>query len=404
MTPEQVAQEHRQLAKEYNELLSEVRGLPGFGDFLRPMQADRLAKSARNRPIVVINCHNDRCDALLVLPQRDDIVHIPLPNFNGEKARCARSEVAISIESKRSRERGVERRPLKGDDQTQEFGSVLAVLWNDVVKPVLDFLGYMDPPKGNIPHITWCPTGAMSFLSLHAAGDYNQPRSRVFDYVVSSYTPTLTALLESAPSAFTSSSRVLAIGQETTPGHSPLPGTARELESVKAHMQGKVKYSQLMNDQATTTAVLDAMEQHDWIHLACHAHQNVGNATESGFFLHDGVLDLASINRRSFKNKGLAFLSACQTATGDQKLPDEAVHLAPGMLMAGYTSVIATMWSVVDSDAPLVADKVYPQLMKEGKLGNGEAGKSLHNAVAALRETVGEQDFERWVPYIHIGS
>ncbi|KDN40552.1 hypothetical protein RSAG8_08024, partial [Rhizoctonia solani AG-8 WAC10335] len=103
-------------------------------------------------------------------------------------------------------------------------------------------------------------------------------------------------------------------------------------------------------------------------------------------------------------NKGLAFLSACQTATGDEMLPDEAIHLASGMLMAGYRSVIATMWSVGDNDAPVVADHVYAQLMKDGKIGNGEAGRALHYAVAALREKVGEKEFGSWVPYIHIGS
>ncbi|EUC59512.1 aromatic di-alanine and TPR containing protein, partial [Rhizoctonia solani AG-3 Rhs1AP] len=165
-----------------------------------------------------------------------------------------------------------------------------------------------------------------------------------------------------------------------------------------------MKYLQLTNDQATTTAVLDAMEQHDWVHLACHAHQNVNDATKSGFFLHNGTLDLSAINQKSFKNKGLAFLSACETATGDEKLPDEAIHLASGMLMAGYPSVIATMWSVVDEDAPFVADKVYAQLMEDMKIGNGEAGRALHYAVAGLRENVGEKEFGRWVPYIHIGS
>ncbi|CCO31301.1 hypothetical protein BN14_05340 [Rhizoctonia solani AG-1 IB] len=159
-----------------------------------------------------------------------------------------------------------------------------------------------------------------------------------------------------------------------------------------------------MDSQATTVAVLNAMEQHDWVHLACHAHQSVADATESGFFLHDGTLDLASINQRSFGSKGLAFLSACQTATGDEKLPDEAIHLASGMLMAGYRSVIATMWSVHDDDAPFVADKVYAELMKDRKIGNGEAGRALHNAVSMLREDVGEKEFGRWVPYIHIGS
>ncbi|KDN46869.1 hypothetical protein RSAG8_03946, partial [Rhizoctonia solani AG-8 WAC10335] len=234
----------------------------------------------------------------------------------------------------------------------------------------------------------------MSFLPLHAAGDYDQPHSRVFDYVVSSYTPTLTALLSSSPSSLGPGSRVLGVGQEftSTPGYrlNKLPGTTKELDLMKAHTEGvvNVKYSELKGEKATTAAVLDAMEQHDWVHLACHAHQNVGSATESGFFLHDGILDLASINRRSLKNKGLAFLSACQTATGDAKLPDEAVHLASGMLMAGYSSVIATMWSVVDDDAPFVADKVYDQLMKDGKVGNGEAGRALHDAVAGLQGVV----------------
>ncbi|EUC55889.1 CHAT domain protein, partial [Rhizoctonia solani AG-3 Rhs1AP] len=169
-------------------------------------------------------------------------------------------------------------------------------------------------------------------------------------------------------------------------------------------MHNKAEYSQLTDSQATTAAVLDAMEQHNWVHLACHASQNVKDPIKSGFHLHDGTLDLSAINRRSFKNKGLAFLSACQTATGDENLPDEAIHLASGMLMAGYCSVIATMWSVDDRDAPFVADKVYAQLMKDGTLGNGEAGRALHHGVAGLRKKVGEKEFGRWVPYIHIGS
>ncbi|KAL5634526.1 hypothetical protein ACGC1H_002545 [Rhizoctonia solani] len=405
MTEEQAAQEHHRLAKEYDELLTHARTLPGFEDFLRPMKVDQLVPAARNGPIVVINCSKSRCDALVILPEQGDVNHIPLPNFSEDKAQRARSEIEASIEGHRLRERGVQRRPAVENDQSNEFGSVLADLWNDVVKPVLDFLGYTNHVScDDLPHITWCPTGVMSFLPLHAAGDYDRPRSRVFDYVMSSYTPTLAALLESTPYLLSRDSRILAIGQAATPGHAPLTGTTKELAYVKAQTQGKAEYSQLIDDRATTTAVLDAMGKHDWVHLACHAHQNVADATQSGFFLHDGVLDLASINRRSFKGKGLAFLSACQTATGDEQLPDEAVHLASGMLMAGYKSVIATMWSVDDSDAPLVADKVYSQLMIYSKLGNGEAGNALHNAVAELRDKVGEKEFGRWVPYIHIGS
>jgi CHAT domain-containing protein len=197
--------------------------------------------------------------------------------------------------------------------------------------------------------------------------------------------------------------RVLAIGQEATPGQSRLPGTKAELSCIAKHVQAPLHYTQITGHDATAAAVLTAMEKNDWVHLACHAHQNRNEPTESGFFLHGGTLSLATVTQKLFKNKGLAFLSACQTARGDENLADEAVHLASGMLMAGYPSVIATMWSVMDADAPVVADKVYAQLLKDGKMNNKDAAKALHEAVGELREKVGEDAFARWVPYIHMG-
>ncbi|EUC55398.1 aromatic di-alanine and TPR containing protein, partial [Rhizoctonia solani AG-3 Rhs1AP] len=390
MSPEKVGQIHRRLATEYNELLCQIHALSGFEDFLRPMKVNGLLGAARNGPIVVINCHIKRSDAILILPNKSTVTHLPLPNFSREKAQTARSKIESSLRRLGLRERGV--RPRREPGDKDDFTSALAVLWDDIVKPIVEFLEYTtDVTSEKLPHITWCPTGPLSFLPLHAAGDYNQ-------------------LGPNSPSTLNCGSRVLIVGQATTPGLSPLPGTTKELGCVKSHVENKVGYSQLTDAEATPSTVLDAMEKHDWVHLACHAHQNVYDPTRSGFFLHgetegtEATLDLAAINRRSFKKKGLAFLSACQTATGDETLPDEAVHLASGMLMAGYSSVIATMWSVVDEDAPLVADQVYGELIMEGKLGNGEAGRALHNAVTRLREKVGEKEFGRWVPYIHIGS
>ncbi|CAE6531716.1 unnamed protein product [Rhizoctonia solani] len=400
---EQAGKQRRRLAEDYHNLLAQIRQLPQFESFLRPTKTKELMHTARNGPIVVVNCHSNQCNALFILPGHDKVTHLPLLNFTEELARQACSTLESSLRRKGLRQRGVKIKQAPGCEDL--IGGVLQALWHNIVQPVLKYLGHMDKVLGEpLPHMTWCPTGSLSFLPLHAAGDYDQPGSRIFNYVISSYTPTLTALLARTPRTLNRDCRVLAIGQASTPGHSSLPGTIKELACVKAHANTKVEYSQLTNDQATTAAVLEAMEQHDWVHLACHAHQNVNDPTKSGFYLHDGTLDLTTINQRLFKNKGLAFLSACQTATGDEKLPDEAIHLASGMLMAGYPSVIATMWSVVDDDAPFVADKVYAQLMKDRKIGNGEAGRALHDAVAGLREKVGEKEFGRWVPYIHIGS
>ncbi|KAG8709083.1 hypothetical protein FRC11_005915, partial [Ceratobasidium sp. 423] len=397
---ENEASHHRQLAKDYDDLLAEARRLPGFSDFLKPKRAAELISAARSGPIAIMNLDKHSCDALIVLPGAPDITHIGLPAFLYQKAIDILSSVGYSFTRGVPAERGVERRPVLETPES-DFEHLLSVLWSDVVKPIFDVLGY-EPVSigGSLPHITWCTTGPLSFLPLHAAGIYRDSEQTTCssDYVISSYTPNLAVLLASSASQATSvvHSSILVIGQEDTPGHSRLPGTAQEVECICRYAGDVISCTKLTGNKAVTTVVLDAMSHHDWVHLACHAHQNVGDPTQSGFFLYDDTLDLASIMRRSFKNKGLAFLSACQTARGDEKLPDETVHLASGMLSAGYPSVIATMWSVWDEDAPFVADIVYAYLLKGGQTDYRRSARALHDAVLALRRRIGEENFERW--------
>ncbi|KAF8595174.1 hypothetical protein BDV93DRAFT_548939 [Ceratobasidium sp. AG-I] len=276
----------------------------------------------------------------------------------------------------------------------------MSVLWTDVIKPVIDFLGYaQNPPSGDLPHVTWCATGPLSFLPLHAAGDY-ESQCMVFDYVVSSYTPTLSALLSPLPTA--AFSGLLAVGQVSTPGMPSLPGTVAELAEIQEKARGH-KVTKIDSNSATPDAVLTRMETHSWVHLACHAKQNPINPMQSAFYLHGGTLELAQISQKQLKNADLAFLSACQTATGVKSLSEEAVHLAAGMLMAGYRGVIATMWTIGDEDAPLIAEKVYEHLLEGGKPDARKAAAAVHKATSCLREKVGVKAFAKWVPYIHIG-
>ena len=88
-----------------------------------------------------------------------------------------------------------------------------------------------------MPHITWCLTGCLTFLPIHASGLYgetNQPK--IFDYVVSSYTPTLTALLnvERLDAQRSGKPRLLAVSQPEAPMQIPLPGTTREVNVIRA--------------------------------------------------------------------------------------------------------------------------------------------------------------------------
>lgn len=104
-----------------------------------------------------------------------------------------------------------------------------------------------------------------------------------------------------------------------------------------------------------------------------------------------------------------AYLSACQTGTGDQNLSEEAVHLAAGMLAAGECrGVVATMWSIRDQEAPIVAKDFYRYVLQHSKKGmdSSLAAHALDHAVRRLREKVSQsdQDFLAWLPYVHFGA
>ena len=108
---------------------------------------------------------------------------------------------------------------------------------------------------------------------------------------------------------------------------------------------------------------------------------------------------------RSLKNHELPVLSACQTAVGDESLPEETVHLAAGMLAMGFKNVVGTMWSIQDSDAPVIADVLYSQLRTQITAGGTiDVVLALHNATEVLQERVGHDDFLRWAPYVHFGG
>jgi len=167
----------------------------------------------------------------------------------------------------------------------------------------------------------------------------------------------------------------------------------------------------LEGEIASLSRVKLEMESHGSIHLACHATQDLKDPLKSGFYLHDGRLELSEIMKQKFAVRELAFLSACQTSTGAEKLSEEAVHLAAGMLVAGYRSVVATMWSIKDKYGPVVAESFYRYLMESGKtsgkqgLDSRGAAHALHYAIQDVRETLGdtEQGLLTWVPYVHFG-
>jgi hypothetical protein len=62
------------------------------------------------------------------------------------------------------------------------------------------------------------------------------------------------------------------------------------------------------------------------------------------------------------------------------------------------------MWSIMDNDAPQVAEDVYKHLLKTSPPDPTRAAEALHLAVRNLREgSEGKKSFFHWVPFIHVG-
>ena len=136
------------------------------------------------------------------------------------------------------------------------------------------------------------------------------------------------------------------------------------------------------------------------MHLSCHGSQHVTDPTESAFWLTDGPLRITDLTEQHDAGpRELAFLSACQTATGSPRALDEAIHLAAAMQLLGYRHVIATLWSIYDSPAPDIADTIYANL---AITGTNHAAYALHHAVTALRAQHPTEPLV-WAPYLHTG-
>ena len=256
----------------------------------------------------------------------------------------------------------------------------------------------------NVHHIWWCTTGPLSFLPIHAAGIY-PVGPKLSDFVVSSYIPTLSALLNISPTQVKKEPQLLTVALPNV-SYPPLPGTGREVEHI-AKNADKFHAVSLLDSQATSEEVAKAMQSSTWVHFACHGIQDNDNPTESCLCLaKNSKLTLMDVIRLSLKDAELAFLSACETATGDGNLQDEAVHLAAGMLLAGYHGVIATMWTIDDNFTIGVADETYRLLFKEYGADSTRAAEALHFAVKKVSkewEAKGKSSLFYSVPFVHMG-
>ena len=398
---QEAAEERRRMAREWDQILAQVRALPGFGHFLAAIPYRDLKTAAAQGPVVIVNTSSYGCHALIIEAARDEPLVASLPGLSEDEATAQADKMMDALAGTSA--------PWKDRDDLLD---VLDWLWDLIAEPVLTTLGHTSSTtiERPLPHVWWCPTGPLAVMPIHAAGHHPRQHTAAIGSidcvphrVISSYTPTLAALSRARQPDSQSQVRQLTIGMPYTPGQHPLPAVPAEMRVLASHFPPGTDNHQITGPQATRTSALAAISRHSWIHLACHASQLHDDPAGSGFALYDGVLNITDLASQPTRHRDLAFLSACQTAAGSARLADEAIHLAAAMQFLGYRHVIATMWTIADSPAPLVANAVYTELKKDGDPDPGKAATALHHAVRELR-LKHPADPQLWAPYIHLGG
>jgi tetratricopeptide (TPR) repeat protein len=403
-----IAERRRLLSEAWDQLLIQIRGLPGFGEFMRPTPITELQQAAANGPIVLVNVSRYRCDALLLTGLPDQPIHsIPLP-------RLTRSQVIKQINNlaaARTAAQGLAGR-VQGDSETH---AVLAWLWDEVAEVVLDELGlHIRPAQETLwPRVWWCPVGEMAYLPLHAAGhhDASSPPSdrpsTVMDRVISSYTPTIRVLQYARQDRLRTSAAApgaVIVAMPHTPDAKQLPGAQGEADTLGELIPDSLT---LIGAEATHDALVSALPCHKIAHLACHGLTDWRTPAASRLLLYDHAtrpLTVTELSALHLPEAELAYLSACSTTATSQRLADEALHITAAFQLAGFRNVVGTLWPISDTVAVEIARHFYLHLTNAGTASPDVmcAAVALHQAIQHARGRFGPFP-ALWAAHVHAG-
>jgi hypothetical protein len=382
----------RNLLKERANLISQIQSLPGFDGFLAPPLFDTIRSAALSGPIIIINDSQWRSDILILLHNMPPSL-IPTSGDFFERAGALKDKL---LESRR-------KHGPDSKDYDDTLALVLAELYNLVGQPVIDRLHQLQVPEQS--RVWWYTTSVFASLPLHAMGPIPSDHGELryfLDLYICSYTPTLSALIQSRHHDTGSRS----LNQPSILLIAPLPAVGGETQVLQA-LDKATDVSSLVSEAATPAAVINGLHHHQFVHFACHGTLEAGKPFEAGFELYgDTRLTLLDIVRSHLPAAEFAFLSACHTAEMTEgSIMDEGLHLAAAVQYCGFRSVVGTMWAMADIDGRDLAKYFYKALFSDsrGTPYHERSAKALRFAVKKLRRKRGIT-LERWVNFVHYGA
>jgi hypothetical protein len=140
---------YSKLAVEWDNLIGEIRAISGFEGFLRAKRFSQLAAVAHQGPVVILNVNDSQCDALVLVADGSEethvsVVNIPLQRFSYDKCKELFQYLTDLLSSAGFRDRDDRKsgRIQSHADDEAKFKRILRILWQDVVKPVIEGLAF----------------------------------------------------------------------------------------------------------------------------------------------------------------------------------------------------------------------------------------------------------------------
>ncbi|KAH9957464.1 CHAT domain-containing protein [Lactifluus volemus] len=383
----------QELLEDREKIISRIRALPDLNNFLKPPSFDALRSAALRGPVIIINPCKHRSDILILFHNSPPSLITTPDGFH---------DCVLKLG-----DRLVEDRKLYGLDSrryNRTLRSILGSLYGLVGRPVIEEFRKMKVPEQS--RIWWCPTSVFCHLPLHAMGPIpsdNGVKRYFSDLYISSYTPTLSTLIESRKPGRQTPGRpsILLIAQPESLRYAiPEIGAIQRLNTVTT-------ISSLLSKKATPSSVVEGLRNHQFSHFVCHGNLERGRPLDASFQLYGSErLTLLDIVRSRLPRAEFAFLSACHTAeVTEDSIDDEALHLTAAMQYCGFRSVVGTMWAMADEDGQYLVEDFYKSILSRDEPGVAyyeRSARALRDAVQNLRRK--GVPLERWVNYVHYGA
>jgi CHAT domain-containing protein len=250
-------------------------------------------------------------------------------------------------------------------------------------------------------HLCVVPHGALHVAPLHLLHVNGRPLAA--DWLVT-YLPNLHLVTRRADDEVASAKRaqLTAIGVSFTRENPfrllSLENVVSEVHSVARTLSGTM----LLDEQATRTAILQALETSRYVHLATHGAHNPFAASFQCLYCSpgdggDGRLFAHELLGHDFRGLDLVTLSACETALGRFDAGDNLRGIPAALFLGGARTIIGTLWDLETNAAETFFTALYAAIAR---------GETKGAAFAEAQRTTRSQhpEYRDWGAFYFAGD